>query len=283
MSTLWKQVKEAAALFSHVYSSNPLPKLNRNMTFFAGVGFISFMTWALLSESTVTILKENANPSLCTSMKSTFSCKTSDGTSYSVTAANCIGYTADVFGWHDASSCLELKESTFQCKNTEGLVSTKGNDNVDSIQTCFGDTGTNGGPYDTCEGTLAVKPTFESCTGFINENLISIRIAQALAYSSTLISILSAVYEFFAKRELGKQARERAENADDAQITLDIEAAPAQIALLQLEVGSQKKTIDVMKKAADDSKKTIGTLQKRYSELRQLLISRRPSPSILPV
>ena len=118
MSTLWKQVKEAAALFSHVYSSNPLPKLNRNMTFFAGVGFISFMTWALLlSESTVTILKENANPSLCTSMKSTFSCKTSDGTAYEVNSGNCVGYTADVFDWHDAQYCGEIQESpSFSCK-----------------------------------------------------------------------------------------------------------------------------------------------------------------------
>jgi hypothetical protein len=125
------------------------------------------------------------------------------------------------------------------------------------------------GNFDTCQGTRKVPITFESCTGFINENLISIRIAQALAYSSTLISILSAVYEFFAKRELRKQARDRAENGDDAQITLDIEAAPAQIALLQLEVGSQKKTIDILKK--------------RYNELKQLLISRRPAPPILPV
>ena len=142
-------------------------------------------------------------------------------------------------------------------------------------------------PFDTCQGTIKTPSTFESCTGFVNENLISIRIAQALAYSSTLISILSAVYEFFAKRELRKQARDRAENADDAQITLDIEAAPVQIALLQLEVGTQKKTIDVlhrtvdvMKKAADASKKTF---QKQVDELRQLLTSQRPSPSILPV
>ena len=144
--------------------------------------------------------------------------------------------------------------------------------------------------WDMCKGTIKTPVTFESCTGFVNENLISIRIAQALAYSSTLISILSAVYEFFAKRELGKQARERAENADDAQITLDIEAAPAQIALLQLEVGTQKKTIDflhrtvdVMKKTDNASRSSIDALKKRYSELRQLLISRRPSPSILPV
>ena len=95
------------------------------------------------------------------------------------------------------------------------------------------------------------------------------------------------MYGFFAKRELDRQARDRAENADDAQITLDIEAAPAQIALLQLEVGTQKKTIDVlhrtvdvMKKAADASKKAF---QKQVDELRQLLTSQRPSPSILPV
>ena len=136
------------------------------------------------------------------------------------------------------------------------------------------------GNFDTCQGTRKVPITFESCTGFINENLISIRIAQALAYSSTLISILSAVYEFFAKRELRKQARDRAENGDDAQITLDIEAAPVQIALLQLEVGSQKKTIDIMKKAAEVSKKAF---QKQVDELKQLLLSRRPAPSVLPV
>ena len=282
MSTLWKQVKEAAALFSHVYSSNPLPKLNRNMTFFAGVGFISFMTWALLSESTVTILKENAKPSLCTSMKSTFSCKTSDGTSYSVTAANCRDFATDVYAWHPADQCKDLQELSFTCRDT--VVSGGGGSSSSGYYDC--QSGTLPSNYE-CQGTLAVKPTFESCTGFINENLISIRIAQALAYSSTLISILSAVYEFFAKRELRKQARERAENADDAQITLDIEAAPAQIALLQLEVGTQKKTIDVlhrtvdvMKKAADASKKAF---QKQVDELRQLLTSQRPSPSILPV
>jgi hypothetical protein len=110
-------------------------------------------------------------------------------------------------------------------------------------------------PFDTCQGTIKTPSTFESCTGFVNENLISIRIAQALAHSSTLISILRPVYEFFAKRELRKQARERAENGDDAQITLDIEAAPAQIALLQLEVGSQKKTIDVLHRTVDVMKK----------------------------
>ena len=67
----------------------------------------------------------------------------------------------------------------------------------------------------------------------------------------------------------------------------DIQAAPAQIALLQLEVGSQKKTVDVlhrivdvMKKAAEASRKAF---QKQADELRQLLTSQRPSPSILPV
>ncbi|EEH50944.1 uncharacterized protein MICPUCDRAFT_54918 [Micromonas pusilla CCMP1545] len=141
--------------------------------------------------------------------------------------------------------------------------------------------------YDEYQGTINTPITFESCTGFVNENLNSIRIAQALAYSSTLISILSAVYEFFAKRELRKQARERAENGDDAQITLDIEAAPAQIALLQLEVGSQKKnidvlhrTVDVVKKAADASKQAF---QKQVDEIKQLLLSRRPAPPTLPV
>ena len=117
MSTFWKQVKEAAALFSHVYSSNPLPKLSRNMPFPVGVGFVSFMTWALLSESTVTILKEDASPSLCTSMKSTFSCKTSGGTAYEVNSGNCVGYTTDVYDWHDAQYCGEIQESpSFSCK-----------------------------------------------------------------------------------------------------------------------------------------------------------------------
>ena len=280
MSTLWKQVKEAAALFSHVYSSNPLPKLNRNMTFFAGVGFISFMTWALLSESTVTILKENAKPSLCTSMKTTFSCKTSDGTSYSVTAANCVGYTSEVLAWYAADRCTEFTEASFTCKKTVADSCSSGlslpysaSSNRDASYGCnkipYGACSGGYSSFDECQGTIKTPVTFESCTGFVNENLISIRIAQALAYSSTLISILSAVYEFFAKRELRKQARDRAENGDDAQITLDIEAAPAQIALLQLEVGSQKKTIDILKK--------------RYNELKQLLISRRPAPPILPV
>ena len=61
------------------------------------------MTWALLSESTVTILKENANPSLCTSMKSTFSCKTSDGTAYEV-------------AWYAADWCTEFTEASFSCE-----------------------------------------------------------------------------------------------------------------------------------------------------------------------
>ncbi|EEH50961.1 uncharacterized protein MICPUCDRAFT_54960 [Micromonas pusilla CCMP1545] len=216
-------------------------------------------------------------------MKSTFSCKTSDGTSCSVTAANCVGHVSEVLAWHDASRCFEFEESTFPCKLSDGSIQADrqnyddGGANVGAlIIYCYGGLNT----YATCQGTIKTPVNFESCTGFVNENLISIRIAQALAYSSTLISILSAVYEFFAKRELRKQARERAENGDDAQITLDIEAAPAQIALLQLEVGTQKKTIDILKKAFDASKKAF---QKQVDELRQLLMSRRRAPSILPV
>jgi len=50
--------------------------------------------------------------------------------------------------------------------------------------------------------------------------------------------------------------------------------------LLQLEVGTLKKANDIMKKAADASKRAF---QKQVDELKQLLLSRRPSPSILPV
>ena len=74
------------------------------------------------------------------------------------------------------------------------------------------------------------------------------------------------MYEFFAKRELRKQARDRAENGDDAQITLDIEAAPAQIALLQLEVGSQKKTVDVLHRIVDVMKKAAEASRKAFQK-----------------
>ena len=41
------------------------------------------------------------------------------------------------------------------------------------------------GSYDTCQGTRNVPITFETCTGFVNENIetpVSVRVAQALAY-----------------------------------------------------------------------------------------------------
>ena len=104
MPSFWSRAKETFALFAHIYTSNPLPKLNRILSTLAIFGFIASMLYAMLdkTKTVVTLLLENAPADKCTSMKSSISCKTSDGTSYNVDAGTCVGYTTNVYDWNAA-------------------------------------------------------------------------------------------------------------------------------------------------------------------------------------
>ena len=62
MTSTWNRVKEANVLFSYVFTSNPLPGLNRILSTIAVCGIISFVLYAVLydEKNEVTLLKENA-------------------------------------------------------------------------------------------------------------------------------------------------------------------------------------------------------------------------------
>ena len=265
MASIWNRVKEANVLFSYVFTSNPLPGLNRILSTIAVCGIISFVLYAVLDDSKneVTLLKENAPADQCTSMKSTFTCKTSDGTSYDVNADNCVGYTTDVTAWYAADQCTEFIEAAFSCRfNSATACFTSAHPNGNSVVFPY-ITGSNKAsmqgcsnfanscPYQECQGTINTAITFDICSGFINETIetpVSVRIAQALAYSSSLVSILGVVYGFFAKRELERRARERQENGNDSHVNIGMEAAPAQIASLENKVGNLEKSIAMFQK-----------------------------------
>ena len=264
MASIWNRVKEANVLFSYVFTSNPLPGLNRILSTIAVCGIISFVLYAVLDDpkNEVTLLKENAPADQCTSMKSTFTCKTSDGTSYDVNAGNCVGCTTDVTAWYAADRCTEFIEAAFSCKfnsATACFASALPNHNGDFPFTADSNQGQPSGcsnfysscPYQECQGTINTAITFDICSGFVNETIetpVSVRIAQALAYSSSLVSILGVVYGFFAKRELERRARERQENGNDSHVNIGMEAAPAQIASLENKVGNLEKSIAMLQK-----------------------------------
>ena len=62
--------------------------------------------------------------------------------------------------------------------------------------------------YDSCEGTLMEPITLSSCDGFTNVCIstpISVRMSQALAYSTSLMGLLALIYNFQCKRENQKK------------------------------------------------------------------------------
>lgn len=63
-------------------------------------------------------------------------------------------------------------------------------------------------PNYVCEGTLMEPITLSSCDGFTNVCIstpISVRMSQALAYSTSLMGLLALIYNFQCKRENQKK------------------------------------------------------------------------------
>ena len=63
-------------------------------------------------------------------------------------------------------------------------------------------------PNYVCEGTLMEPITLSSCDGFKNVCIsapISVRMSQALAYSTSLMGLLALIYNFQCKRENQKK------------------------------------------------------------------------------
>jgi hypothetical protein len=67
--------------------------------------------------------------------------------------------------------------------------------------------------FDQCKGTIEMPVAYEFCDGFVTvcpSTPVSVRLSQAMAYATTWMSLLSAVYAFLGQRVLDE---EEAENA----------------------------------------------------------------------
>ena len=144
-------------------------------------------------------------------MLATFTCRTSDydaatstGHLRTLNNKNCMTeQTVGVYGLHPKDKCSELVESTFSCQLNDGGP-TSGTVNGVTKATCA----SQHGYYKTCEGTLMEPITLSSCDGFTNVCIsapISVRMSQALAYSTSLMGLLALIYNFQCKRENQKK------------------------------------------------------------------------------
>ena len=211
-SDIFKQLN----LFGYTPVGDPLPSLNALLTLVHLLGTIAFFVYAFAYSSCdeVTVYKTNQPLSSCTSMLATFTCRTSDydaatSTGYEKTLndKNCLlEHTVSVYGLHPSDKCSELAEETLTCQTRNGGYAT----GVPKAQCALGYLDPDGhqNSFSTCEGTLIETRTLSSCDGFMSVCIsapISVRMSQALAYSTSLMGFLALIYNFQCKRENHKK------------------------------------------------------------------------------
>ena len=208
--------------FGYAPVENPLPGLNVLLTLVHLLGTIAFFVYAFVDSSCdeVTVYKTDQPLSTCAGMLATFTCRTSDydaatstGHEKTLNNKNClVEQTEAVYGWHPREKCSELVEETLTCKFSE-------TDNIyEAGQTRTGVAKAacasefqlpfSTAYFSTCEGTLMEPITLSSCDGFTNVCIstpISVRMSQALAYSTSLMGLLALIYNFQCKRENQKK------------------------------------------------------------------------------
>ena len=178
-------------------------------------GTIAFFVYAFVDSSCdeVTVYKTDQPLSTCAGMLATFTCRTSDydaatstGHEKTLNNKNCLTeQTVAVYGLHPREKCSELVEENFNCQIESGVVF--GSDKA----TCASQVTTAMGlvvQYSTCEGMIMEPIPLSSCDGFTNVCIstpISVRMSQALAYSTSLMGLLALIYNFQCKRENQKK------------------------------------------------------------------------------
>jgi len=205
---------KAMNFFGYAPVENPLPGLNVLLTLVHLLGTIAFFVYAFVDSSCdeVTVYKTDQPLSTCAGMLATFTCRTSDydaatstGHEKTLNNKNCLTeQTVAVYGLHPREKCSEIVEQSLTCHFDGGGYSigvTKA-----SCASAVGPEFT--AYYSTCEGTLMEPITLSSCDGFTNVCIstpISVRMSQALAYSTSLMGLLALIYNFQCKRENQKK------------------------------------------------------------------------------
>ena len=160
-------------------------------------------------------------------MLATFTCRTSEydattstGHEKTLNNKNCMTeQTEAVYGWHPREKCSEIVEETLTCKISEtaanadhagqAITGLAKSACVSEIQRYYADVDAQYVTYyGSCEGTLMEPITLSSCDGFTNVCIstpISVRMSQALAYSTSLMGLLALIYNFQCKRETQKK------------------------------------------------------------------------------
>ena len=197
--------------FGYAPVENPLPGLNVLLTLVHLLGTIAFFVYAFVDSSCdeVTVYKTDQPLSTCAGMLATFTCRTSDydaatstGHEKTLNNKNCLTeQTVAVYGWHPREKCSEIVEETLTCKISETANANDADQRAGVAKAACADFG-------SCEGTLMEPITLSSCDGFTNVCIstpISVRMSQALAYSTSLMGLLALIYNFQCKRENQKK------------------------------------------------------------------------------
>ena len=195
--------------FGYAPVENPLPGLNVLLTLVHLLGTIAFFVYAFVDSSCdeVTVYKTDQPLSTCAGMLATFTCRTSDydaatstGHEKTLNNKNCLAeQTKAVNGLHHHDRCSEFAENSFNCQTTNWVSGgVSGNYGLSDRTTCatlnflkLED------PNYVCEGTLMEPITLSLCDGFTNVCIstpISVRVSQALAYSTSLMEFLPFTY-----------------------------------------------------------------------------------------
>ena len=217
---------KAMNFFGYAPVENPLPGLNVLLTLVHLLGTIAFFVYAFVDSSCdeVTVYKTDQPLSTCAGMLATFTCRTSDydaatstGHEKTLNNKNCLAeQTEAVYGWHPREKCSELVESALTCKVSETAHENYAGRTMPGVAkaACASEfevahpPTTSNTYYSTCEGTLMEPITLSSCDGFTNVCIstpLSVRMSQALAYSTSLMGLLALIYNFQCKRENQKK------------------------------------------------------------------------------
>ena len=196
---------KAMNFFGYAPVENPLPGLNVLLTLVHLLGTIAFFVYAFVDSSCdeVTVYTTDQPLSTCAGMLATFTCRTSDydaatstGHEKTLNNKNCLTeQTVAVYGLHPREKCSEIVEQILTCHFDGGGYIVGANK-----ASCAG--------FRACEGTLMEPITLSSCDGFTNVCIstpISVRMSQALAYSTSLMGLLALIYNFQCKRENQKK------------------------------------------------------------------------------
>ena len=206
--------------FGYAPVENPLPGLNVLLTLVHLLGTIAFFVYAFVDSSCdeVTVYKTDQPLSTCAGMLATFTCRTSDydaatstGHEKTLNNKNCMTeQTVAVYGLHHHDRCSEFVENSFDCQTTDYVDGGQGSRQISmgksNCATGFVDAWRD--PNYVCAGTLMEPITLSSCDGFTNVCIstpISVRMSQALAYSTSLMGLLALIYNFQCKRENQKK------------------------------------------------------------------------------